>query len=61
MKISRGSMEEVERALDRYSKELDDLFAKAIIKENTRHTYRLYANHFVRWLKDEFEPGGRNK
>lgn len=50
-------MQEIEVALGRYRAEVN----QASLADNTKDTYLLHANNFVRWLKREFEPGGRSK
>ena len=57
MRISFEALGEVKEALDRY-KELVDA---ADLTESTKNTYTLHADHFVRWLDDDFEPGGRHR
>ena len=56
-KISQDCLAQVLGALERYKKEVN----AAPIAGNTKNTYILHSNNFVRWLNDEFEPGGRNK
>jgi hypothetical protein len=55
MQISRKALEEVEQALDRYH----DAVEGTSLEEKTKRTYVRHADTFVRWLKDEFEPGSR--
>lgn len=51
--ISREALREVEEALRRY-----ELEVKASgVRPNTEKTYLLHATNFVRWLRDDFEPG----
>ena len=56
-KVSQDSLQQVLRALERYEAEVN----AAPLTRSTKHTYILHADHFVRWLQDEFEPGGQNK
>lgn len=56
-KISQDSIQQVLRALERYETEVN----AAPLTRSTKHTYILHADHFVRWLQDEFEPGSQNK
>jgi hypothetical protein len=57
MKVSANTLREVEEALDRYRKEV----VAAKLARATEKTYLLHSENFVRWLKDEFEPGARLK
>ncbi len=52
-KITAIAMQEVEKAFRRY--EATVLASK--LRPNASKTYLLHANNFVRWLKDDFEPG----
>ena len=54
MKIKQPALQEVEAALERYKREVEETG----LAPNTIKTYVLHAEHFVRWLKDDFEPGG---
>jgi len=54
MKISRAALEEVEKALIAYEEEA----GRNLGTPKSRWTYQVYAGYFVRWLKDEFTPGG---
>lgn len=55
-RISMESLREIEVALGQYRAEVN----QASLADNTKDTYLLHANNFVRWLKRDFEPGGRN-
>jgi hypothetical protein len=61
IRISRPALDEVAHALKDYEALLAKLKAEAVIKENTQDTYFRYADMFVRWLHDEFDPGARKK
>lgn len=56
-KISRIALDEVTDALDRYIAEVQD----ADLAPNTKRTSILNARQFVRWLNDDFEPGGTTR
>ncbi|OOP73201.1 hypothetical protein [Clostridium beijerinckii] len=32
-----------------------------LIKQNTAKTYSIHSEYFIKWCKDNFEPGGKNK
>jgi hypothetical protein len=52
---------EIERLFEEYTKEVEELHEKGILKEKTMVTYITYAQYFVRWVKGDFEPGAKNK
>lgn len=54
-RISRKCLAEIQRALDEYTTEVD----KANLSRRTKRTYLQHAGTFVRWLDDNFVPGGR--
>lgn len=53
-KVSPECLKEVNRALSRYLAEVDD----TRLAPTSKQTYLTHAENFVRWLEDEFEPGG---
>jgi hypothetical protein len=61
IRISRPALDEVDQGLKEYEQLLEKLIADRVIQENTRKTYLLHSQNFVRWLHDEFDPGARNK
>jgi hypothetical protein len=60
-RVSNEYMGDVERALEEYRDLLAGLKRKGLLKENTRKTYMLHSENFVRWLRREFDPGERNR
>ena len=54
MKINRDVSRVITRMLDRYTDEVET----SPLKANTKRTYLLHAENFVKWLHDDFEPGG---
>ena len=52
-KMDRETLEKVQRALEQYCKVVD----AAGLSSRSATTYKLHAEHFVRWLDDRFEPG----
>ncbi len=61
IRIKREALDEVERALEQYRELLAELEQTNTLKPSAAKTYILHSENFVRWLKDEFEPGARNK
>ena len=53
-KISDDALRQVQEAFGRYENEVN---AEALAA-SSKKTYILHAWHFVRWLDDDFEPGG---
>ena len=54
-KVSDSVLREVERALADYKSDV----RTAGLKPSAQETYILHADHFVRWLRDDFTPGDR--
>ena len=54
-KVSPGTLQEVNKALERYVAELEATNLSKVSKQN----YERYADCFVRWLRDDFMPGSR--
>jgi hypothetical protein len=46
-------LRDVEDALKRYTLEVE----QSKMAPSTKRTYLLHARNFVRWLRDDFEPG----
>ena len=53
--ISEGALKEVEAALVRYQRIVEE----SSLAVNTKNTYRLHAGNFTKWLGGKFVPGGR--
>ena len=54
-RISSSALKEVQNALKAYETEVNE----TNLASNTRATYLLHADHFVRWLAYDFTPGER--
>ena len=52
-KIDREALQQVQAALHRYQEEV----AATRLRPSSKWTYLQHAEHFVRWLNDDFEPG----
>ena len=52
--VDHVCLEQVRRAWARYEAEVD----AALMEVSSKATYIGHARQFVRWLADEFEPGG---
>ena len=56
-KVNSEVLKSVEDALEKYEAEI----SIAPLKPRSKQTYTRHARHFVRWLKDDFEPGATLK
>ncbi|MCS5422270.1 MULTISPECIES: hypothetical protein [Psychrilyobacter] len=61
MKVSKGLLKKLEELYSQYEKEVPKTEENEYLKANTRKTYLLHSNNFMRWLKNDFEPGERNE
>ena len=61
MKTDFSTIRELERLLHKYEQEVLTAQDKRYLKPNTARTYLLHSENFVKWCKDEFEPGSQNK
>ena len=52
--INVDALRQVQEALDRYEAEVNE----SLLARTTKDTYLTHARNFVRWLDDDFEPGG---
>lgn len=60
MKTSKDIIMEMTRLYNEYQQEIEALRKNGILKQSAANTYLLHSKNFVRWCKDEFEPGRRN-
>jgi len=61
MKSSTEFINELENLYGKYEKEIEEALKQGYLKQNTAKTYLIHSNNFVKWCKDSFEPGLRNK
>lgn len=61
MKTDDSIIKEIERLFQAYESEVILAQHHGYLQPNTTRTYLLHSHNFVKWCKDEFEPGGRNK
>ncbi|MCY4558080.1 MAG: hypothetical protein OXF79_17265 [Chloroflexi bacterium] len=54
MKIPQECMDDIWAAIEKYRVEIE----QSNLRESTKKTYYRHALTFVRWLADDFEPGG---
>ena len=53
-KISPQALTEVKNVFQRYEKEVK----ASKLQQSASRTYLLHSRNFVRWLEDDFTPGG---
>ncbi len=53
-KISPQALKEVEQAFEDWKEEVE----ASNLTQSSKETYIGHPNHFVRWLNDDFVPGG---
>ena len=61
-KVNTEVLKSVQEALERYKETVSDTalspcYPPALDSPRSKETYLLHAEHFVRWLADDFEPG----
>ncbi|MCD3202818.1 hypothetical protein [Clostridium botulinum] len=61
MKTKLEIFNEIEKLLAQYENEVNEAYNQGYLKENTKKTYLLHANNFVKWCNGNFEPGVKNK
>lgn len=61
MKTDASTIKEIEKLLQAYEREVMLAQDHGYLQPNTTRTYLLHSRNFVKWCKNEFEPGGRNK
>ena len=57
IKVTPSALSELEDALEQYQRAC----AASGLAPRAQETYTRYASMFVRWVKDDFEPGARLK
>ena len=57
-KVDPDTLRQVRRALERYEQEVRTARQTGRLTESTESTYLRHAKAFVRWLDDDFDPGG---
>ena len=54
-------IKEIEKLLQAYEREVMLAQDHGYLQPNTTRTYLLHSRNFVKWCKNGFDPGGRNK
>lgn len=61
MKASDEFIKELENLYKKYEQEVNEALRTGYLKQNTAKTYLLHSDNFIKWCKDNFEPGAKNK
>lgn len=61
MKVSQEMAVELENLFQLYEKEVRKCTQEGILAKNTEKTYLLHSQNFVRWCKNDFIPGEKNR
>lgn len=61
MKASKEFVNQLETLFQAYEQEVRERTKEGVLAENTEQTYLLHSNNFVRWCKNDFIPGAKNK
>lgn len=61
MKTDISTIKELERLFQKYEQEVLTAQDNGYLMPNTTRTYLLHSRNFVKWCKDEFEPGAKSK
>jgi len=61
MKASIEFIKELENLYEKYEKDVNLALEQGYLKRNTAKTYLVHSENFIKWCKDNFEPGGKNK
>ncbi|MDP4177173.1 MAG: hypothetical protein Q8900_02385 [Bacillota bacterium] len=61
MKASAEFIKELENLYKKYEQEVNEALRAGYLTQNTAKTYLLHSDNFIKWCKDNFEPGAKNK
>lgn len=61
MKSNSETIVQIEKLFQQYEQEVMEAEKNGYLQTNTTRTYLLHSGNFVKWCKNQFEPGGRNK
>lgn len=61
MKGNHEFNKELEKLFSIYETEVKEAKMKGLLTESTARTYLLHSGNFIKWCRDDFQPGGRNK
>lgn len=61
MRATQDFLKQLELLYDAYEKEVTEKLKNGSLKETTAKTYLTHSSNFIRWCKNDFVPGDRNK
>jgi len=61
VKASNNFIKQLEELYQMYEEEIKIKTKDGLLASNTSKTYLLHSGNFVKWCRDEFVPGLRNK
>ncbi|WP_028592454.1 hypothetical protein [Paenibacillus massiliensis] len=61
MKASEDFIKQLELLYEQYEQEVTEKLKSGTLKGTTAKTYLTHSINFVRWCRDDFVPGDRNK
>jgi hypothetical protein len=61
MRASQEIIKQLELLYEAYEQEVTEKLKTGILKDSTANTYLTHSFNFVRWCRNDFEPGDRNK
>ncbi|WP_026573717.1 hypothetical protein [Bacillus sp. UNC438CL73TsuS30] len=61
MKVSQEIYKEIDRLYDQYEREVKEAKRMGLLTDSTARTYLLHSSNFLKWCRNDFQPGGRNK
>lgn len=61
MKTSMEVVKKIDNLYMKYEEEVLEKKKQGLLAENTAKTYLLHSGNFVKWIRDEYEPGSKNR
>lgn len=59
MRASQEFIKQLELLFEDYEKEVTEKMKAGILEKTTAKTYLTHSSNFVRWCRNDFEPGAR--
>lgn len=61
MRASKEFIRELELLYEAYEKEVTEKLNAGVLKDSTAKTYLTHSSNFVRWCRNDFVPGDKNR
>lgn len=61
MKASQEFIKNLEQLYERYESEVTEAMKQGLLTTSTARTYLLHSGNFLKWCRNDFVPGNRNK